>query len=120
MNGGPENADGKVLTAMSNDTMYRACLALFALVLLATGCGEDPPSRERAAPFEAAIAAYLKQHSMGMKVAEVKSLTVEGDTATATVALQEAEGLYNLKVTWDFAFRRAPNGWIATSHSDSK
>ena len=87
-----------------------AMVAMAAMVVMA-GCGKDAPTAAEIAPFEAAIGAYLKSHSMGMKVAEVKSLEIERDTATAVCAMQEAGGLYgNLSVKWTFTFSKNENG----------
>ena len=98
--------------------MKKILLAAMGLgVGLWLGCAAKGPSKEEAAPFEAAITAYLKQNSMGMKVVEFKSLAVTGDTAKATAALQEAEGLYGLKVKWEFSFRRDESGWKAESYN---
>ena len=100
-----------------------AALSLVLLgtaVLLACGCAKKGPARAETAPFEAAIAAYLKQNNLGMKVAEFKSLTVTGDSATGTVAMQEAEGMYDLKVTWVFTFRKDKDGWKAVSYKSGQ
>ncbi len=82
-----------------------------AFCALLAGCGKDAPTAAETAPFEATIGAYLKAHSMGMAVAEVKSLEIEGDTATAVCAMQEAGGLYaNLSVKWTFTFSKNESG----------
>lgn len=92
---------------------------LGVLVLAQAGCRKPGPTKDVTAPFEAAIAAYLKQNSMGMKLIEFKSLTVTGDTATGVATMQEAESLYALKVTWEFTFRKDKTGWTAVSHKSS-
>ena len=77
------------------------------LGMLLQGCGSDEPAvTADTAPFEAAITEYLRVKSMGMKVAEFRSLHVEGDTARAVCRMQEESGMYNVKVTWRFAFAR--------------
>jgi hypothetical protein len=95
-------------------------LLLVSVSLLAFGCGRKPPSSEETGPFEPAIAEYLQQQGMGMKVGEFKTLGVTGDTATATVAMQDAEGLYKMNVTWEFSFQKQANEWRTVSHQTSR
>ena len=86
------------------------------LAMVLAGCGSRKITEAEAAPFRAAIAQYLKQRSMGMKASEFKSLAVSGEGAAASVAMEEAEGLYGVKVTWEFTFRKGEGGWKVESH----
>ena len=82
-----------------------------AMALVLCGCGDSAPTAAESAPFGTAIARYLKDHSMGMKVAEFKSLEIDGDAATAACSMQEASGLYRgVSVRWTFEFRRDEDG----------
>ncbi|MFC1497896.1 hypothetical protein ACFLS1_05410 [Verrucomicrobiota bacterium] len=92
-------------------------ITLLALVIFSLcGCGKKALTQKETEPFKTAIVTYLKQNDMEMKVAEFKSLTIAGDTATCTAAMQEAEDLYDLKVTWGFTFHKDKDGWKAISY----
>ncbi len=93
-----------------------AAIVLSVAVLAGAGCGKRAGAGADSEAFKAAIGAYLQQKSMGMKVAELKSLKTSGDTATGVASMQDAEGLYSVKVTWEFSFRRDQNGWTVVSH----
>jgi hypothetical protein len=91
-------------------------VAAGAFGMMLTGCGSDESAvTADTGPFEAAIAQYLQAKSMGMAVAEFRSLEVEGDTARAVCRMQEKSGMHNVKVTWRFTFARSPQGgWEVT------
>jgi len=85
------------------------------LVVCAAGCGKEEATADTA-PFQAAITSYLAAKSMNMKVTELESLEVAGETATAVCRLEEASGLYSMGVRWRFTFQRDRQGWRATEH----
>jgi len=90
-------------------------LAAVAFCLL--GRGGTGGATADTAPFEAAIAQYLEDKNMGMKVTEFRSLDVEGSAAHAVCRMMEQSGLHNVKVTWQFEFERKADGtWVALSH----
>lgn len=98
-------------------------IAALALGLMfAAGCGGDAkPTPAEAAPFVKAVQNYCKQKSFGMKVKEVKSLKITGDTATAACKMGDAEGLTNVSATWTFDFENQEDAdgdktWVATGH----
>jgi len=85
--------------------------------ILAPGCGKEPAAQADTQPFEQAITRYLAQKNMGMKVAEFRSLEVQGDLAQAVCRMAEASGMHNVKVTWSFEFERnAEGGWEVVGH----
>ena len=90
-----------------------AASAVFVFVL--AGCGKPTPTADTA-PFETAIASYLSDHQMGLKVAEFKELSVEGAKATAVVSLEHAEGMVGVKVRWTFEFEQRNGRWAAVRH----
>lgn len=86
-----------------------ATALLLAPVLISCGKGEGVTADT--APFEAAIASYLSAHSMDMRIAEFRSLEVEGDAATAVCKMEEKSGLYGgVGVTWTWHFARSAHG----------
>lgn len=86
--------------------------------LFCTGCGKsDSGNPIHSKPFEAAIADYLQSKSFGMKIASVERIDQQGDTATVVCKMQEAEGTYALKVTWEFTCRRADGNWQVEGHT---
>ncbi len=91
--------------------------AVLGVALLLTGGGHETVA-EQTEPFAAAIAEYLTDNNMGMKVAEFDSLDVGPSEATATCKMKEASGLYEgMAVRWQFVFRRADDGrWEVASH----
>ncbi len=95
-------------------------LPLVGLLTMALcGCGESAPTKEETAPFDAAIVEYLKDKQMGMQIAEFKTLTIDADTATASVAMKDAQGLYRVKVRWEFSFRKVNGHWKVLVHKAS-
>ena len=97
-----------------------ATLVISALLLVSiSGCGkkEEQPKIDTA-KFETAITGYLKDKSMGMKVASFEKMDVKDDQATAVCKMQEAEGLYNMNVTWKFTFKKEKDSWKVTTHTD--
>jgi hypothetical protein len=96
---------------------------VFAIVLVMllgwslAGCGGQAESQVDPKPFESAIAKYLEQGNMAMKVKEIKTgPTVDGQTATLTASLTHAE-LEGPSVTWTFTFEKTPDDtWKVTGH----
>ena len=94
-----------------------ASLAVGA-ALYCAGCSKsDSVSQVDSKPFEAAIADYLQSKSFGMKIASVERIDQHGDMATVVCKMQEAEGTYELKVTWEFSCRRSDGSWQVESHA---
>ena len=95
-------------------------LVVFALATVVAfplcGCGNKPPTREESVPFETAIAAYLSQRSMGMRISEFQSLEIDGDAAVGVVAMQHAEAIHSMKVIWEFTFQKEGDEWTVVSH----
>ncbi|MFO8006539.1 MAG: hypothetical protein R6V05_02265 [Candidatus Brocadiia bacterium] len=103
--------------------MRIAAVAIVVLVVvvgavLLLGGGGEGPGVQQTEPFAAAIAEYLSDNNMGMKVAEFESLDVGSAKATATCKMQEASGLYEgMAVRWQFTFRRGDGGqWQVVEH----
>jgi len=97
-----------------------ATIGLFLLVVM-TGCGgKSGPSPEESAAVSKAITTYLAEQAMEMKVAEVTAFTPDGDNATAAASLQQADGVYNVKVSWNFILKKAGDGWKVESHTEAK
>lgn len=91
------------------------------LALVSGGCGKKQTEAiSDMVPFESAITAYLDKNSMGMKIGEIKSLSVSGDTATGTVSMKEADDLYNVNVKWEFTFQKNQDGWEAISYRNAQ
>ena len=93
-------------------------LVLLVLLGLLAGCGGKGKVQADTRPFATAIAAYLREKSMDVKVNEFKSLEVKDEAATALVKLTAAdETIAQIKVRWVFSFRKQPDGsWKAVSH----
>jgi hypothetical protein len=93
-------------------------LLLFAWLALGTGCSDAGPAVDPA-PFEAAVATYLKENDMAMRLKEVREgPTISGDHATMKASLTHKE-LGGPSVVWTIEFEKAgENSWRAVSHSD--
>jgi hypothetical protein len=91
----------------------RLLLMLLITVAVVFGCGSDdvPVAIENREAFDAAVARHLRGNSMDMKIAEYRSfeLAEDGASATAEIALEHADDLYGLKVTYRFVFARGAN-----------
>lgn len=96
--------------------MKRTISIVVLISVMLAGCGRKAPSAADTGPFAAAVTAYLQQQGMGMKVGEFETLDVAGDAATAVAAMQDADGLYKMKVIWEFSFQKGSNGWRIVSH----
>jgi len=84
------------------------------MILLLASCSGQKPLADTA-PFEAAIAQYLKANSMGMKVHQFKELKIDGASANAEVSLGHAEEATAIKVRWGFEFRQQNGVWQVTT-----
>lgn len=89
-------------------------VALLCAVLFAA-CNQRAVS-ENTGPFREAIQSYLAGHSMDLAVKEFKSLSVEGNEATADVSLTHAGGAVGVSVRWHFRFEKQNGTWRAVSH----
>ena len=89
------------------------------IILLLSACGkkEAPISVQDTQPFKSAIQDYLKSKNYGMDVSSFDELGVSGDTGSAICKMQEAENLYNLKVTWQFSFEKKDGKWTVKNHA---
>lgn len=93
---------------------YAWLILLPALVTI--GCRASGPAVDEG-PFRTAITAYLKKHSMDMRVNEFKRLTVDGTNATAQVSLKAADpDLAGPAVRWKFSFKQDGGTWAVASH----
>jgi hypothetical protein len=96
-------------------------LMVACLFTIFAGCGGgSAPDPATTTKVTTAITAYLAEQSMEMKVAEVSDFTATGENATATASLQQADGVYNVKVAWTFQLAKSGEGWKVTSHAESK
>jgi len=87
-------------------------------MLILTGCGNSEPAiTENTVPFEKAIAKYCRAKSYGMAVKKFVSLKVTGDKADAVAKMQEAGGIYNISVKWEFKFQKQNGNWKVNSHN---
>jgi len=78
----------------------------------------EPAVTADTTPFARAVAEYLSDKNMDMKIAKFESLGVQDDTATAVCRMQQAGDLYSgLAVRWRFVFERSGDGdWRAEEH----
>ena len=97
----------------------RKLLLLTAALALLTACGQKTKIEGDPAPFQAAIADYLKAKSMDLAVRQLTLLKVTGEKAVAEADLTAAdEGIAQVKVHWRFDFEKQPDGaWKATGHT---
>ncbi|OGV72546.1 MAG: hypothetical protein A3K19_00870 [Lentisphaerae bacterium RIFOXYB12_FULL_65_16] len=95
-------------------TILSSLAFLVALTWL-SGCGGKAEDIDTT-PFENAIQVYLKERSMELRVAEVKTIKVSGDTAEATISLEYAGEGVGAKVQWKFWFAKKDNAWVVTQH----
>ena len=88
------------------------CCSLMLVALALAGCGDDPPTRDEAAPFLKAVEEYLAAQSMGMKVTRFQSLDIKDDTAAADVRMALKDDIYaGLKPVWHFTFKKTGGAW---------
>ena len=113
MAGHAGNSKAAMKTAEPNLRAFAALTA--AMLLLTAGCAKREAAADTA-PFERAIVEYLRQKSMGLRIAQFRTLTIQDDTATAIVSLEHEEGMVGPKVRWTFAFRQQNGTWRATHH----
>ena len=101
---------------------YVVVVAVLAVVLLGALLflrgGPEPAVDADPAPFREAVARYLADKNMDMKVTEFDSLEVQDGTAAAVCRMQQAGDLYTgLAVRWRFTFERTGDGpWRAVEH----
>ena len=101
-------------------TQFLAVAGLAACLLITACGGKGASSPENASAATRAITAYLSAQAMEMKVAEIKEFNEAGDTATASASMQQADGMYDIKVTWNFELKKSGSNWIVESHSESR
>jgi hypothetical protein len=78
---------------------------------------ESSPVQKDLEPFQAAVETYLRAKSFGMKPVQLLELNVQGQTATVSFKLKDAEGTYQVAVIWTFTCQRnEQGGWTVTSH----
>ncbi len=72
------------------------------------------------APFEAAVAEYLKSNDMALRLKEIREgPTVQADKATMAASMTHRE-LGGPSVVWSFEFRREEgDAWTVVSHHDN-
>ena len=85
------------------------------MILVCFGCGK-PSVEADVAPFQQAVADYLRANNMDLEVAAFRALDVEGDSARAEVSLGHAGGATGVKVRWTFQFARRAGSWQVTRH----
>ena len=99
---------------------FSGILILFVgIILLLSACvkKEAPISVQDTQPFKSAIQDYLKSKNYGMDVSSFDDLAIGNDTSSATCKMEEAEKLYNLKVTWQFNFEKKDGKWTVKNHT---
>ena len=90
-------------------TIKMFCGMLIMSVIL-SGCGKSG-SDINTAPFEKAVAAYLSQKHMDMKVSKFRKININGDSAVAECSMKEASGMSaGIAVQWDFTFSKQDDG----------
>jgi len=88
------------------------------VALCCAGCSKQSAAKPvDSKPFEAAIVDYLQKNNYGMRIASVVRIDETGNTATATCKMEDATGLYNLAVTWEFSFRRSDGHWQVENYT---
>jgi len=88
-----------------------AILGLAAAIAVLAGCGGEKPKAGDAAPFVAALEDYLKAGSMEMKVDQIESIEVAGDTATVKARMATKDELYKMKPLWTVTLKKAGEAW---------
>ena len=80
-------------------------------VLLCAGCGDAAGKTSvDSAPFDKAIAEYLSERHMDMKVSKFKDVKVDGAAATARCAMKASEVQYGVSVEWTFSLEKLDDG----------
>ena len=91
-------------------------IGLLGVILLRGGSQETKVTQDLA-PFDQAVVKFLADRSFGMKPVKLLELSVQDKSATAVYKLKDAEGAYNLAVTWEFKFKQNPdNTWTAMGY----
>jgi hypothetical protein len=80
------------------------------LAVFLAACG-GAPTPEAAAPFRAAVEAYIKAQSMEMRPDTFATLAVAGDTAAADVQMAAKDVAYGLRPRWTFRFVKKGGQW---------
>lgn len=109
-------AGGTIARGLSRGLVSTSLLV--AVLAGLCGCAKPEPTADPA-PFEAAVAQYLSDNNMALKLKEIRhGPTVAGDHATMSASLTHRE-LGGPSVVWTFEFDRSGAGaWKAVRHSD--
>ncbi len=92
---------------------------LLVVICCISGCDQPAPTVDPA-PFQAAVAKYLDQHDMALRLKKIRQgPTIDGDQATMSASMTHRE-LGGPSVVWTFQFKRteADGPWSVVSHSD--
>jgi hypothetical protein len=97
--------------------LLKSLLVCVWLGVAMCGCGKSNSApKVDSAPFNAAVEEYCRAKNYGMAIAEIVALNPDGDAATMSCKMKEAEGLYGIAVVWEFSLRREDGRWIVTGH----
>ncbi len=102
---------------MKNFLWIGAVAVSMFLFFIGCGKGEAKISQQDTEPFKMAIQEYLKAKNYGMDVSSFDELSANGENASATCKLKEAEGMVNVKVTWEFSFEKKDGKWQVKNHT---
>ncbi len=93
-------------------------LAVVALAVAASGCGESKPAVD-SAPFEAAVSDYLARNDMALRLKKIRQgPTVDGDRATMSASMTSRD-VGGMSVVWEIEFQRRADGqWTVVGHQD--
>jgi len=106
------------MKVMNRPIMAGLTSLALGVALCCSGCSKQTVSSAvDSKPFETAIADYLQKNNYGMKIASVERIDENGNTAIAVCKMQDATGLYNLVVTWEFSLHRSNGQWQVESYT---
>ena len=88
------------------------------LCLVGCGGGETGPGTDRPA-FDQAVARYLEDHNMDLKIDAYKSFSIsdDGNTASAEIAMGYAGGMIKATARFIIDFEKQGDSWMVTNCS---
>lgn len=91
------------------------------LVLCLVGCGGSsaPAVGEQRQALDRAVASYLEDHDMDLKIDAYKTFSIseDGQTARAEIAMGYAGGMIKATARFNFDFEKQDGRWLVTNCS---